>query len=218
MSIELHIREGNSLAPQQRSTNRNIVSVRRGAGDVSPASFVCWERCVDRSTMVGKSSVILRNARRRNIRRKQTRRGLRARASKNPAPLKLLAGHNLQKHTQTLTAVPEGTPFGTGYGMAFGMGMNAAIEASLLSHTTIRTLHRNGFRAPSETRLNVSAGCVYQLIDSGKLAHHRIGVGRGAIRIDQQDVQSFLDDTRNEKRDETTTRRPPRHRLKHVHV
>jgi excisionase family DNA binding protein len=41
-------------------------------------------------------------------------------------------------------------------------------------------------------RLRVSASLVYQLVDSGKLGCHRIGNGRGAIRIRPEDVTSYL--------------------------
>jgi hypothetical protein len=44
--------------------------------------------------------------------------------------------------------------------------------------------------------LAVSATCVYQLIGTGKIACHRIGVGRGAIRIDESDLAVFLDSSR----------------------
>lgn len=41
--------------------------------------------------------------------------------------------------------------------------------------------------------LTVSATCVYQLIASGKLPCHRIGIGRGAIRVSEPDLAAFLD-------------------------
>ena len=41
-------------------------------------------------------------------------------------------------------------------------------------------------------RLRVSASLVYQLVDSGKLGCHRIGNGRGAIRIRPDDVDTYL--------------------------
>ena len=41
-------------------------------------------------------------------------------------------------------------------------------------------------------RLRVSASLVYQLVDSGKLGCHRIGNGRGAIRICPEDVTNYL--------------------------
>ena len=48
--------------------------------------------------------------------------------------------------------------------------------------------------------LAVSTACVYQLIRSGKLASHRIGIGRGTIRIAKSDLAEFIDANRKEKR------------------
>lgn len=45
-------------------------------------------------------------------------------------------------------------------------------------------------------RLNVSINCVYQLVNTGKLACHRIGVGRGAVRVDESDLNAFLEESR----------------------
>ena len=47
-------------------------------------------------------------------------------------------------------------------------------------------------------RLKVSQACVYQLIAERKIAHVRIGCGRGAIRITDTDLQMFLDSCRLE--------------------
>jgi len=41
-------------------------------------------------------------------------------------------------------------------------------------------------------RLRVSASLVYQLVDPGKLACHRIGNRRGAIQIRPEDVDTYL--------------------------
>ena len=38
-------------------------------------------------------------------------------------------------------------------------------------------------------RLNVSPSIVYQLLDSGRLSCHRIGKGRGTIRINESDLE-----------------------------
>jgi excisionase family DNA binding protein len=42
-------------------------------------------------------------------------------------------------------------------------------------------------------RLSVSATCVYQLLTSGKLPHHRIGLGRGTIRVSETDLSDYVD-------------------------
>ena len=63
--------------------------------------------------------------------------------------------------------------------------------------------------------LNVSASCVYQLIESGNLPHHRIGVGRGAIRMSEADLNEYLSSCHREKMSEAP-RRAPRVTLKHL--
>lgn len=65
-------------------------------------------------------------------------------------------------------------------------------------------------------RLNVSASCVYQLVESGRLSHHRIGLGRGAIRVSEESISEYLDEVRHHasgERPRTTTARP---KLKHL--
>lgn len=45
-------------------------------------------------------------------------------------------------------------------------------------------------------QLEINARTVYHLCAAGLLGHMRIGVGRGAIRIDQADVDKFREDAR----------------------
>lgn len=47
-------------------------------------------------------------------------------------------------------------------------------------------------------RLRVSQSLVYQLVESEKLGCHRIGNGRGAIRIRPEDVTEYLENCRKE--------------------
>lgn len=47
-------------------------------------------------------------------------------------------------------------------------------------------------------RLRVSQSLVYQLVDTGRLGCHRIGNGRGAIRICPEDVTNYLQSCRAE--------------------
>ena len=42
-------------------------------------------------------------------------------------------------------------------------------------------------------RLKVSQGCVYQLIAERRLPHFRIGLGRGCIRVRDEDLQKFIE-------------------------
>ena len=58
-------------------------------------------------------------------------------------------------------------------------------------------------RAAEQLRLSV--GAVYELCRRGLLAHYRIGIGRGAIRIRQFDLSAFLGNCR---RNEKEPRRP----------
>ncbi len=68
-------------------------------------------------------------------------------------------------------------------------------------------------------RLQVSPSCVYQLIDSGKLSHHRIGVARGTIRVSEDDLTTYLEDSRTESANEKLPEpRPKRAKLKHLKI
>jgi excisionase family DNA binding protein len=66
------------------------------------------------------------------------------------------------------------------------------------------------------TTLKVSQSLVYGLIASGKIACHRIGNGRGAIRVRKDDLERFIDHCRVEY--EVPTVRVPRPKLKHVRL
>ncbi|MGM0488161.1 MAG: helix-turn-helix domain-containing protein [Planctomycetota bacterium] len=50
--------------------------------------------------------------------------------------------------------------------------------------------------------LHVSPSAVYQLIDAHRLACHRIGTGRGTIRISRHDLNTFLDVCRQERQEQ----------------
>ena len=73
--------------------------------------------------------------------------------------------------------------------------------------TTVQTTARTGSRGPDRLlrvkeaaeQLAVSPKAVYRLCESGALAHHRFGVGRGTIRIRQRDLYAFIDDCRVEQ-------------------
>ena len=63
-------------------------------------------------------------------------------------------------------------------------------------------------------RLNLSESKIYQLVEEGKLAHHRFG---GAIRFSEEQIAAYLDETRQEP--VTVQRRTdPRPRLKHIRL
>ena len=44
-------------------------------------------------------------------------------------------------------------------------------------------------------RLRVSPACVYALVAEGRLTCYRIGVGRGTLRFDEEQVSQFLQDS-----------------------
>jgi excisionase family DNA binding protein len=46
------------------------------------------------------------------------------------------------------------------------------------------------------TQLKVSRSNVYQLVERGVLVAHRIGAGRGCIRIAQEDFEAYLESVR----------------------
>ena len=64
--------------------------------------------------------------------------------------------------------------------------------------------------------LKVSTSLVYLLIESRKLAFHRIGNRRGSIRIRRSDLERFLEQCRFEC--DQPAERPPRPRLKHLRL
>lgn len=43
-------------------------------------------------------------------------------------------------------------------------------------------------------RLQISDKTIYQLCAAGRVAHHRIGTGRGTIRISEHDLAAFVAD------------------------
>jgi len=65
------------------------------------------------------------------------------------------------------------------------------------------------------TRLNVSARTVRNLINSGTLPHHRIGVGRGVIRISEAALEKYLADCEVAET-LTSSRRTHRSTLRHI--
>ena len=61
--------------------------------------------------------------------------------------------------------------------------------------------------------LSCSAGTVYQLIETGKLGHHRCP----GVRVSDEQLQAYLESTKRGPQERTTARRhPPRQVLKHI--
>ena len=67
------------------------------------------------------------------------------------------------------------------------------------------------------SQLQVSKSNVYSLIERGRLACHRIGVGRGTIRISQEDFDAILQSChQGEFVEEQVV--PRRTKLKHIQL
>jgi excisionase family DNA binding protein len=49
-------------------------------------------------------------------------------------------------------------------------------------------------------RLEVGISTVYALCDQGLLPHVRVGLGRGTIRISEDDLRVFLEKCRNDRK------------------
>lgn len=47
-------------------------------------------------------------------------------------------------------------------------------------------------------KLNLSRSSIYELINRGRLTCHRVGCGRGVIRISEDDLQTYLTSCRSE--------------------
>ncbi len=66
-------------------------------------------------------------------------------------------------------------------------------------------------------RLNVAVSTVYGLIAKKRIRAHRIGLGRGTIRIGRSDLDTFLSGTASEvMTKETAPARPITQPLKHI--
>ena len=54
-------------------------------------------------------------------------------------------------------------------------------------------------------KLNVSKSVIYLLVNQKKLGSHRIGVGRGTIRISNEDLTAYLQEAKSETSTESRT-------------
>lgn len=64
-------------------------------------------------------------------------------------------------------------------------------------------------------RLNLSVSKVYELIEKGRLGHHRMD---GAIRVSEEQVEEYLDLTRREIKGERTAKVINRRPLRHIRL
>jgi excisionase family DNA binding protein len=70
-------------------------------------------------------------------------------------------------------------------------------------------------------QLSVSVTCVYQMISQGRIACHRIGLGRGAIRVASEDLTAFVESCRREEKPNQIASLPApaaRKRFKHLRL
>jgi excisionase family DNA binding protein len=66
-------------------------------------------------------------------------------------------------------------------------------------------------------RLKVSQAIVYALIERGKIGCHRIGIGRGTIRISEADLGTYLESCHSQVPDAPAPKRK-RGKLKHIRL
>lgn len=64
--------------------------------------------------------------------------------------------------------------------------------------------------------LGVSPSLVYQIVEAGKIPFHGVGIGRGSIRFQREDVKAYIEACRFEKTQQD--RKPLQMRLKHIKI
>ena len=68
-------------------------------------------------------------------------------------------------------------------------------------------------------RLQISANTVYRLVQKGRISSFRIGDQGGAIRVSEEDLASFIESCRQERRPADRRTRPqPATKLKHIRL
>ncbi|MCA9073983.1 MAG: helix-turn-helix domain-containing protein [Planctomycetaceae bacterium] len=65
-------------------------------------------------------------------------------------------------------------------------------------------------------RLRVSPQIVYALIAKGRLVAHRIGLGRGTIRVEEAELRRYLDTCKQQHAPQPASRSRKRIRLRHI--
>lgn len=68
------------------------------------------------------------------------------------------------------------------------------------------------------SHLQISDSAVYALVQSGKLASHRVGNGRGTIRISRDDLSQFIDGCRVEFELQELAPAHRRPKLRHIRL
>ena len=63
-------------------------------------------------------------------------------------------------------------------------------------------------------QLNVSDSLIYSLVEAGKIISHKIGLGRGTIRVRPEDLETYLESCRHEVQEKS--KKVGRPKLKHI--
>lgn len=66
-------------------------------------------------------------------------------------------------------------------------------------------------------KLGVASATIYSLCNCRRLKHQRIGLGRGVIRIRQEDLERYMNGATVEP-EEPTAPPPPRTKLQHLKI
>ena len=67
-------------------------------------------------------------------------------------------------------------------------------------------------------RLGIGESTVYQLVACGRLGSHRLGLGRGTIRITSEDVDAYLDSCRHHVSEDDDEEPPRQTPLRHIRL
>ena len=90
---------------------------------------------------------------------------------------------------------------------------NAPSYITLTKHSLMMTVKQ------AAERLNVSEKTVRNMVKCGKLPHHRIGAGRGVIRISEHALEQHLAESEvRESLANSQTRTQDRRRLRHIKI
>ena len=64
--------------------------------------------------------------------------------------------------------------------------------------------------------LKVSRSLIYELVQKGNIPSYRVGNGRGAVRISEEDVAEFLRSKRNERVEDSVNKKAKPRRTKRL--
>ncbi len=67
-------------------------------------------------------------------------------------------------------------------------------------------------------RLRLGRTTAYQLVQQGHLAAHRVGKGRGTIRVTEEDLNAYLASCREQNESSGRAPKPQPRRLRHLRL